>query len=303
MKILVTGATGLIGRSLCRLLTRENHTVVALSRRPEAASNLSSAAIHKWEPLAGPPPPESLEGVEAVVHLAGEPIAARRWSAEQKGRIRSSRVVSTRNLVEGLRKAASRPASLISGSAVGFYGDRADETLDERSSAGSGFLPEICSEWESEAERATGFNVRVVRVRTGVVLSTDGGALKKMLPAFKLGVGGPLGGGRQWFPWIHIADMIGILQLAIFSATLSGPLNASAPEPVTNAVFTRELGRVLHRPTFLAAPEFALRLAFGEMADILLGSQRVIPKVAEDSGYIFQFRTLGSALEDLFGKQ
>ena len=303
MKILVTGATGLIGRSLCRSLTRENHTVVALSRRPEAASDLSSAAVHRWDPPTGPPPPESLEGVEAVVHLAGEPIAARRWSAEQKDRIRISRVVSTRNLVEGLRKSASRPPSLISGSAVGFYGDRGDETLDERSSSGSGFLPEICSEWESEAERATGFNARVVRLRTGVVLSTDGGALKKMLPAFKLGVGGPLGGGRQWFPWIHIADVVGILRHAIFTASLAGPVNATAPEPVTNAVFTRELGRVLHRPTFLPAPEFALRLALGEMADILLGSQRVIPKVAEDSGYAFQFRTLGAALEDLFGKQ
>jgi hypothetical protein len=303
MKILVTGATGLIGRSLCRSLTGENHTVVALSRKPEAASNLSSTAVYKWDPLTGPPVLEALEGVDAVVHLAGEPIAAKRWSAEQKDRIRSSRVVSTRNLVEGLRKAAAKPASLISGSAVGFYGDRGDETLDERSPAGSGFLPELCSEWESEAERAEGLNVRVVRIRTGVVLSPEGGALKKMLPAFKLGVGGPLGGGRQWFPWIHISDMVGVLRHAISTSALSGPVNAAAPEPVTNAVFSRELGRVLHRPAFLAAPKFALRLALGEMADILLASQRVIPKAIEDAGYTFQFRTLGTALEDLLGKR
>ena len=303
MKILVTGATGLIGRSLCRSLTDENHTVVALSRRPEGASDLSAVAVHKWDPFAGPPPSEALEGVESVVHLAGESIAARRWSPEQKERIRGSRVISTRNLVEGLRRAASKPASLISGSAVGFYGDRGDETLDENSPAGSGFLAEVCLQWESEAERATGFNMRVVRVRTGVVLSTEGGALKKMLPPFKFGVGGPLGSGRQWFPWIHISDIVGILRLALFSTSVSGPINATAPEPITNAGFTRELARALHRPAFLAAPEFVLRLAMGEMADLLLVSERVIPKAAEASGYNFQFRTLASALQDLFGKK
>lgn len=303
MKILVTGATGLIGRSLCRSLTSDNHTVVALSRRPHGDSDLSAAAVHRWDPLGGPPPAEALQGVESVVHLAGEPIAARRWSAEQKERIRGSRVISTRNLVEGLRQASSKPATLISGSAVGFYGDRGDETLDERSTSGSGFLPEICLDWESEAERAAGLSIRVVRVRTGVVLSRDGGALKKMLPAFKLGVAGRLGSGKQWFPWIHISDIVGILRQSIFSSKVSGPVNATAPEPVTNAVFTRELAGVLHRPAILPAPEFLLRLAMGEMADILLGSQRVIPKAAEDSGYTFQFRTLGAALRDLFGSR
>jgi uncharacterized protein (TIGR01777 family) len=173
--------------------------------------------------------------------------------------------------------------------------------VDEFSSAGTGFLTDVCLEWETEAERAIGLPMRVVRVRTGVVLSTGGGALKKMLPAFKLGVGGPLGKGNQWFSWIHIADMVGILRHALFSPSLSGPINATAPEPVTNAEFTRELARVLHRPAFLRAPEFALRFAMGEMADILLAGQRVIPKVAQQSGYKFQFQTLKVALEALLG--
>jgi uncharacterized protein (TIGR01777 family) len=301
MKIVVTGATGLIGRSLCRSLTNDGHTVVALSRKPEVARGLAAAAAYKWDPLVGPPPLEALQDAQSVIHLAGEPIAARRWTREQKRRIRDSRVISTRHLVEGLRQAAPKPLSLISGSAIGFYGDRGDEAVDEYSPAGKGFLTEVCLEWETEAERAIGLPMRVVRIRTGVVLGTDGGALKKMLPAFKLGVAGPLGAGSQWFSWIHIADMVGILRHALFSPSLSGPMNATAPEPVTNAEFTRELARVLHRPAFLRAPEFVLRLAMGEMADILLASQRVIPKVAQQSGYKFQFQTLQVALEALLG--
>ena len=301
MKIVVTGATGLIGRSLCRSLASDGHIIVALSRKPVDARGLAAATAYKWDPLVGPPPPKALQDADSVIHLAGEPIAARRWTKEQKRRIRDSRVISTRNLIEGLRNCAPRPVSLISGSAIGFYGNRGDEVIDERSSAGTGFLTDVCLEWETEAERAIGLPMRVVRVRTGVVLGTEGGALKKMLPAFKLGVGGPLGRGNQWFSWIHIADMVGILRHALFSSSLSGAVNATAPEPVTNAEFTRELARVLHRPAFLRAPEFALRLAMGEMADILLGSQRVIPKVAQQSGYKFQFQTLRGALEALLG--
>ena len=303
MKIVVTGATGLIGRSLCRSLTNDGHSVVALSRKPEDARGLAAAEAYKWDPLVGPPPPRALQDAESVVHLTGEPIAARRWTKEQKRRIRDSRVISTRNLLEGFRKAAQKPQSLISGSAIGFYGDRGDESVDEYSPAGAGFLTDVCLEWETEAERAIGLPMRVVRVRTGVVLSADGGALKKMLPAFKLGVAGPLGSGRQWFSWIHIADMVGILRHALLTPSLAGPINATAPEPVTNAEFTRELARVLHRPAFLRAPEFALRFAMGEMADILLAGQRVIPKVAQQSGYKFQFQTLRRALEDLLGDQ
>jgi uncharacterized protein (TIGR01777 family) len=301
MKIVVTGATGLIGRSLCRSLANDGHNIVALSRKPEDTRGLAAAAAYKWDPLAGPPPLEALQDAESVIHLAGEPIAARRWTKEQKRRIRDSRVISTRHLIEGLRQAAPKPLSLISGSAIGFYGDRGDELVDEYSSAGKGFLTDVCLEWETEAERAIGLPMRVVRIRTGVVLGADGGALKKMLPAFKLGVAGPLGSGNQWFSWIHIADIVGILRHALFSPSLAGPINATAPEPVTNAEFTREVARVLHRPAFLRAPEFVLRLAMGEMADILLASQRVIPKVAQQSGYKFQFQTLRVALEALLG--
>ncbi|HWC76831.1 MAG TPA: TIGR01777 family oxidoreductase [Blastocatellia bacterium] len=301
MKVLVTGATGLIGRNLCRSLTNDGHSVAALSRSPEKVRGLSAAKIYKWDPLVEPPPAEALQDLDSVVHLAGEPIADRRWSAAQKKRIRDSRVVSTRNLVVGLRGATVRPASLISGSAVGFYGDRGDEEVHEDSEAGTGFLTDTCLEWEGEAERASGLSMRVVRLRTGVVLSAEGGALKKMLPAFKLGAAGPLGSGKQWFPWIHIADMVGIIRHAIFNASLSGPINAVAPGAATNAEFTRELARVLHRPAFMRVPEFALRLLVGEMADALLGSQRVLPVVAQKTGYKFEFSDLRSALDDLLG--
>jgi hypothetical protein len=251
--------------------------------------------------MAGPPPASAFEEAGSVVHLAGEPIVARRWSQQQKKLIRDSRVVSTRNLVEGLRRLSAKPASLICGSAVGFYGDRGDELLDERSAGGSGFLTDVCKEWEAEAERAAELSVRVVRLRTGVVLSTEGGALRKMLPAFKAGVAGPLGGGRQWVAWIHIDDIVGIICHAIATTTLAGPVNGTAPEPVTNAEFTKELAAAVHRPAFVPAPAFGLRLVMGEMAEVLLASQRVIPREALDSGYQFKYPTLTGALQSLFG--
>lgn len=303
MKVLVTGATGLIGRRLCQLLTGEGHTVVALSRSSVMTEELAIAEAYKWEPEAGPPPDQALDEVDAVVHLAGEPIAAHRWSDEQKMRIRDSRIIGTRNLVNALRLTATKPRVLVSSSAVGFYGDRGDNLLIESSPAGSGFMSEVCVNWEQEAERAKHFKVRVVQVRTGVVLSEKGGALKKMLPPFKLGVGGPLGSGKQWFPWIHIEDIIGIFRHAIISSSTSGAINGTAPELVINSDFTRQLGRVLHRPTFLPVPEFALRKLMGEMADVLLSSQRVIPKAMLDAGYKFQYPSLAPALEDLLGEK
>lgn len=303
MKILITGATGLIGSRLCQLLTDEGHAVIALSRSPKRAEGLAAREIHAWEPEAGPPPAQALIGVEAVVHLAGEPIAAQRWSDEQKKRIRNSRIISTRNLVNALRSAEVKPRVLVSSSAIGFYGDRGDEPLIESSPSGSGFMSEVCASWEDEAKRAGHFGVRVVLVRTGVVLSGEGGALKKMLPPFKLGVGGPLGSGKQWFPWIHIEDIVGIFHSAILSSSMIGVVNGTAPEPVTNSEFTKQLGRVLHRPTFLPVPEFALRALMGEMADVLLGSQRVIPKAMLDAGYKFQYPLLAPALEDLLGEK
>ena len=303
MKILVTGATGLIGRSLCRALTDDGHTVTAVSRSPVKPQGLAVAEIHQWDPQSSPLPQAALDGVDAVVNLAGEPLDARRWSDQQKRLIRDSRVVTTRNLVQGLRSVDRKAAVLVSGSAVGFYGDRDDEELDETSPAGHGFMSEVCEEWEREAARATELGVRVVQVRTGVVLSGEGGALQKMLAVFKLGLGGPLGSGKQWFPWIHITDIVGIFRHAVLTATLAGPVNGVAPEPVTNNEFTRELGRALHRPAFLPVPEMALRVLMGEMSAVLFGSQRVVPKAALASGYEFHYPLLASALADLLSSK
>src|SRR5262247_558205 len=207
MKILITGATGLIGRRVCRSLINEGHQVVVLSRRPPAATDLAGVIAFRWEPVAEPPPAEVWVDVEAVIHLAGEPVAAARWTDEQKRRIRDSRVKGSRNLVAGMRATRRPPKVLVSASAVGFYGDRGDEILNESSDPGAGFLSDVCLDWEAEAARARELGVRVAFVRTGVVLSSSGGVLEKMLPIFKLGLGGRLGGGRHWFPWIHIDDI------------------------------------------------------------------------------------------------
>ncbi|HYP26586.1 MAG TPA: TIGR01777 family oxidoreductase [Blastocatellia bacterium] len=299
MKVLMTGATGLIGRNLCEVLTGEGHAVVALSRSPEKARRISAEEVHAWDPQAGPPPQEALAGLDAVVHLAGESVAAKRWNPEQKKRIRESRLIGTRNLVQGLASASPRPRVFVSGSAVGFYGDRGDEVLDERAQVGRGFLPDLCREWEAEALRASDLGIRVVLPRTGVVLDARDGALKKMLPPFRMGVAGPLGSGRQWFPWIHIDDIVGIFRHAVLSESLSGPVNGAAPGIVTNAEFTKQMGAVLHRPAFLPVPEFALRVMMGEMATVVLGSQRVVPEAVLRDGYSFKYPDLAPALSDL----
>lgn len=301
MRILVIGATGLIGRSLCRSLTNDGHVVSALSRSPGKPLGLAVAELHQWDTQGGPLPPAVIDGVDAVVNLAGEPLDARRWSDDQKRLIRDSRVVTTRNLVEGLLSVDRKPGVLVNGSAVGFYGDRGGEQLEETSPAGRGFMSEVCGEWEREAGRATDVGIRVVQIRTGVVLSAEGGALKKMMAVFKLGLGGPLGTGKQWFPWIHVEDIVGIFRHAILTATLAGPVNGVAPTPVTNGEFTRELGRALHRPAFLPVPEMALRVLMGEMSAVLFGSQRVVPKAAMASGYEFHHPLLAEALADLLG--
>ena len=296
MNILVTGATGLIGRALCQRLADEGHTVTILSRHPREEVRFRA---FQWDPLGGPPPADSLEGADAVIHLAGEPVAGGRWTSALKRRIRESRISGTRNLIAGIGAAAVRPKVLVAASAVGFYGDRGDEILDERASPGQGFLGEVCVEWEREANRAGDLGLRVAEVRIGVVLSDAGGALPRMLPAFRLGVAGDLGSGRQWFPWVHIDDVVGIFRHALMTDLVRGPMNAAAPGIVTNAGFTRALARELHRPSFLSAPAFALRLLFGEMATILLGSQRVIPGVALETGYRFRYPELNEALRDL----
>lgn len=272
--------------------------MVGVSRSPDSARALA-VEVHKWEPRSATFPAQSLSRVDAVVHLAGEPIVARRWSRDQKKLIRDSRVLTTRSLVESMRSRDRKPAVFVSGSAVGFYGDRGDEQLDETSLAGDGFLSEVCQEWENEAARAIELGIRVAQIRTGVVLSAEGGALQKMLPPFKLGLGGRLGSGRQWFPWIHIDDIVGIIRHAILTSSLKGPVNGAAPEAVTNAEFTRKLGSALHRPAFLPVPEIALRALMGEMADALFVSQRVVPKAALTSGYEFRYPELAGTLRDL----
>lgn len=303
MKTLVIGATGLIGRNLCRSLAADGYTVAAVSRSLTEPKGLAISEIHQWDTQAGPLPLAALSDVDAVVNLAGEPIDARRWSDQQKRRIRDSRVITTRNLVEALSLVGQKPAVFVSGSAVGFYGDRGDEQLDETSAAGKGFMSELCEEWEREAGRASELGIRVVQVRTGVVLSMEGGALKKMSAPFKLGLGGTLGSGKQWFPWIHIDDIVGIFRHAMLTASLAGPVNGVAPQPVTNSEFTRELARALSRPAFLPVPEIGLKVLMGEMAEVLVGSQRVSPNAALASGYEFHYPQLRQALAELLGSK
>jgi uncharacterized protein (TIGR01777 family) len=298
MRTLVTGATGLIGQALVARLAR----AVVLSRDPEQARRkFPDALAHAWSPEAGPPPVGAWDGVDVVFHLAGEPVAEGRWTADKKRRIRDSRVLGTRHLVSGLAALENRPRVLVSVSAVGYYGDRGDEELVEASPAGRGFLAEVCVDWEREALAAEALGVRVVCARIGIVLAQGGGALARMLPAFRLGAGGKLGHGRQWMPWIHLDDVIGILLHASQNARIQGAINAVGPRPVTNADFTRALGRAVHRPAFLAVPKVALRLAFGEMGEILTDSQRVLPRLAEQTGYTFKHTDLDGALKAALG--
>lgn len=299
MKVGITGATGLIGSYACRGLEDEGHQLVRFTRRKVAAKDSSSLLV-TWDPLSGPLSPKHLDGLDAVLHLAGEPIAARRWSGTQKRLIRDSRTQGTRNLVESLRESSRPPRILISASAVGFYGDRKAEELDEASEEGKGFLAEVCSQWESAALAAADLGVRVVLLRTGIVLAREGGALSKMLLPFKFCLGGVLGNGEQYMSWIHIEDEVRLISFALRESAIEGPLNATAPNPVTNREFTAELCRALNRPQMPAMPEFALRLATGEMGKaLLLEGQRVLPRKALRAGFSYRYPVLGDALKDL----
>ena len=257
----------------------------------------------EWDPMAGKLNPTALEGIDAVVHLAGENIAARRWTAKQKARIRESRVTGTRLLAESLARVARPPKVLICASAIGYYGNRGDERLDEESSSGNDFLAEVCREWEASAQAAIDKGIRVVFLRFGMILSPAGGALGKMLTPFRLGVGGIIGNGQQYMSWIALDDLIGAIYHALLDERLSGPVNAVSPNSVTNHEFTKTLGRVLGRPTLFPLPAFAARLAFGEMADgLLLSSARVEPLRLLSSGYTFRYPILREALRHLLGK-
>ena len=300
----ITGATGTIGAALARALTAQGDQVVALSRNPGRAQGALGDGVvhHAWpEPKQAPPPADALAGADAVIHLLGEPIA-QRWSATVKREIEASRVLSTRMLVQGLRElpAADRPSVLVSQSATGYYGPHGDEPVQEDAPAGEDFLAGVVAQWEREANAIAG-DMRVVCTRTGVVLSPSGGALSTMLPFFRLGLGGPVAGGRQYVPWIHLVDVVGALLRCASESSLVGAVNVTAPNPVTNRELTRSLARTLHRPAIFPVPSAALHLLYGEMAQVVTTGARVLPRRLQDAGYAFTYRELDVALRDLLG--
>ncbi len=304
-RVVVTGATGTIGDAVCRALVQRGDKVVALSRDPERAQAVLGADVeaHGWyEPTTTAPPAEALAGADAVIHLLGEPIS-QRWSEPVKQRIRDSRTLGTRMLVAGLRELpdGERPRVLVSQSATGYYGPSDGRELDETAPAGSDFLAEVVSAWEAEASAAQEL-MRVVLSRTGVVLSPSGGALSKMLPFFRAGIGGPVAGGRQYVPWVHIDDVVSALLFSVDDERVSGPLNVTAPRPVNNAELSRALGAALHRPALLPVPGFALHLLYGEMGQIVTTGQRALPARLLELGFSFGHPEIGPALKDVLAR-
>ncbi|MBK7999121.1 MAG: TIGR01777 family protein [Verrucomicrobia bacterium] len=298
-RILLTGASGLVGSALQPVLESRGHTVVKLVR----GTGTPTTGSANWNPKSGEIDLSQVGQLDAVVHLAGENIA-QRWSPAVKQRIRDSRVKGTRQLADAISKLDSLPKVLICASATGFYGDRGDEWLDESSSPGTGFLADTCQEWEAAANPARASGIRVVHLRFGIVLSPRGGALAKMLPSFRLGIAGPLGNGRSYWSWITLDDLVEVIHHALDTETLAGPVATVSPSPVTNAEFTKTLGRVLHRPTFLPVPAFALQMLFGDMArEAMLASARVKPARLLETGFRFQHGALEPALEHLLGRK
>src|SRR4051794_18477027 len=297
MKIVISGATGFLGRPLAAALALDGHTLTVLSRGASAAPPGAERLV-TWTPdgTARGAWAEQIDGAGAVINLAGESIAGGRWTAARKRRIHDSRVLATRSLVEAIGKAKTPPAVFISGSAVGIYGPLQDQIATEETPAGDDFLARVCKAWEAEATRAHSPGPRVVLVRPGLVLERDGGALPQMLPPFRFGAGGPVGSGRQYWPWIHRQDWIELVLFALRTPGVTGPLNATAPNPVPNADFARALGRAMHRPALVPAPGFALKLLLGEMAEgLLLSGQRAVPAKAQRHGYRFAFPDLEGA--------
>ncbi len=299
MHVLISGASGLIGSHLVQAASSSGHHVTRLVRRPPSPGT----GEVRWDPAAGILNPQELEGMDAVVHLSGESLDAGRWTQERKARLRESRVRSTSVLCGALARLGRKPRVLATASAVGYYGDRGDETLREEGPPGLGFLPTLARDWEAAAARAAEAGIRVVNLRMGIVLSASGGALRKMLPLFRLGLGGRLGSGRQFWSWIQIEDVGGAFLHALRTDVLHGAVNAASPNPVRNAEFTSTLGRVLGRPTALAVPPFALRVVLGEMADeALLSSARAAPARLQSTGFVFRFPRLEEALRHTLGR-
>lgn len=297
MHILLTGGTGLIGRALCRRWLEDGHQLSVLSRTPARVPALCGQAVRGVERL------EALDDapLDAVVNLAGAPIADRPWTSSRRRLLRDSRIALTERLVDWLGARSQRPQVLVSGSAVGWYGDGGEARLDESAAPGQDFAARLCADWEAAALRAEHLGIRVVRVRTGLVLAANGGFLSRLLPAFRLGLGGRIGSGRQWMPWIHLQDQVGLIDFLLRSEVAHGPYNACAPNPVRNAEFSRSLGHVLHRPAVLPVPAAVLKLGLGELSGLLLGGQRAVPTRLQDAGYVFRFVELDAALDDLLG--
>ena len=295
MRILITGASGLIGTALQKSWEEKGYEMILASRsEPKDAGHI------QWNMDTGFADEElpKLEGLDAVIHLAGENVSGLRWTEEKKKAIRDSRVFGTRTMIEAFARLEKKPKVFIAGSAIGFYGDRDDDEMTETSSAGDTFLAKVCKEWEAESRRAEDMGIRTVLLRTGIVLSKDGGALATMLTPFKFGVGGVVGSGKQWMSWVSLDDVVAIINFALENESLRGAVNVASPNPVTNEEFTKTLGSVLYRPTFLPLPEFAVNLVFGEMGDaLLLASTRVIPKRLVEAGFEFKYTDLKTAIE------
>jgi uncharacterized protein len=297
VKITITGGTGFIGRRLVRRLLDDGHSVHLLVRDAKTGFG-ADVRCSIWNAYTIGPVPESLEGADAVIHLTGEPVS-QRWTPSAKRRIRDSRVEGTRRLIEAISGLCRRPSVLLAASAVGLYGDRGEEEITELSTPGKGFLSEVCQEWEAAADEAERLGMRVVKLRTGVALGREGGALAQMLTPFRWGVGGRVAAGSQWMSWIHADDLVAMIVFLLTRAGIHGPVNGTSPNPVTNSDFTKDLSTVLRRPALLTVPASALRLIYGEMAEIILGSQRVLPKAALAAGFEFKYPGLKLALQNL----
>ena len=299
MKILVTGATGFVGQRVVKQLLEGGHEVVVLTRNvAKGAVTLGShCKFFLWSDYKTTPPREAFENVEGIINLMGEGIAEKRWNEGQKKKIYDSRIIATSQLIEAIKGLEKKPSVFVSASAVGIYGDRGNEEISESSSLADDFLARVCQDWEAEANKAKALALRVVIVRTGVVLGKNGGALKKMLPIFKLGGGGPVGSGKQFMSWIHVDDLAAMYIEAVKNPGLQGIFNGTAPYPATSKEFARQLGKTLHRPAFAPAPSFALKLVFGEMSQVLLDGQKVIPAKFQEKNFNFRYPTLDQALK------
>jgi uncharacterized protein (TIGR01777 family) len=293
MRVLITGGSGFIGQALTAALVERGDEVIILSRTPETLRN-RQGAVSAVADLS-----EIKQAVDAVVNLAGAPIVDKRWTDARKQVLRDSRIRLTGTLIEWMRQQPKPPQVLVSGSAIGFYGSHADEVLDENAEPVTGFAHELCRDWEQAALDAESLGVRVCLIRTGVVLGKGGGALSKMLPPFRFGLGGPIGDGRQWMSWVHLDDEVGAILYLLDNPSLHGPFNLTAPEPVTNAVFSRTLGKVLHRPAFMRVPALVMKLMLGEASELLVEGQRVVPENLHTAGYVFKYPRLEAALEQV----